>query len=70
MTDDLNSEIRDVISPKFDELYDTIGKKEITFEVDEDTQKMLVDNFEKYAKKKYTNKSKMIDVYTAIGGTI
>lgn len=70
LTEDLNSEIMDEISPKFNELYDGIGKNEISFELEDETKTILVDNFEKFAKKKYTNKSKMIDVYKAIGGSI
>lgn len=70
ITEDLNSQIKDEIAPKFDELYKSIGKKDIHFELEDDVKEMLVDNFEKFAKTKYTNKSKMLDVYQAIGGTI
>ena len=66
MTADLQAQLKDGIGKKFDELYDGIGESEMSFEVENDVHTILVDNFEKYAKKRYTNKSKMIDVYNTI----
>lgn len=66
MMADLQAQLKDTTGKKFDELYEGIGESDVSFEVENDVHTMLVDNFEKYAKKRYTNKSKMIDVYNTI----
>ena len=66
MTADLQSLLKETTGVKYDELYDGIGETECSFEVETDVKTMLVDNFEKHAKKRYTNKSKMIEVYNSI----
>ncbi len=64
--DDLKGQIETEISPKIEELYDTLGEEEIELEFEEDKLKTIVINFEKYAKEKYTNKRKMVEVYEAL----
>lgn len=66
VVDDLQNTINVDLQPKFDKLYDTLGEEDVSLEMEEDTLKATVDNFEKYAKEKYTNKSKMIEVYEAL----
>lgn len=61
--EELQTEIAEGINPKFTALNDGIGKDEVTLELEEERHKMLVINFEKFAKEKYTNKSKMVEVY-------
>lgn len=66
VVDDLQNTINVDLQPKFDKLYSAIGEEEVKLEMEEDTLKATVDNFEKFAKEKYTNKSKMIEVYEAL----
>jgi len=64
--DELQSQINRDLQPRFDALYKSSGDAEVSVEIEEDSLKAVVDNFEKYAKEKYTNKSKMIEVYEAL----
>jgi len=66
MTVDLQVQIKDNIQPRFDELYETTGKGDVEIEMEESIVKTVVDNFEKFAKTKYTNKKKMAEVYKVL----
>lgn len=61
--EDAQAEINAEIAPAFDKLYKELGAEEVELELDEEKMKMLVINFELYAKEKYTNKSAMVEVY-------
>lgn len=61
--EEVQQDINATINPKYSELYKGLGSEEVTLEIEEEKLKMLVINFEKYAKEKYTNKSKMVEVY-------
>lgn len=54
------------IQPEWDELYLTIGADSVEVDIDKEKYDYLVINFELYAKEKYTNKNKMVEVYEAI----
>jgi len=54
------------INPKVESLYTVEGKVEKEFEVEEESHKVLVDAFELYAKEKYNNKNRMIEVYETL----
>lgn len=61
--DTVRLQIAESIQPKLDVLYEKEGVEEIEIELEESKMKVIVDNFEKFGNKKYTNKSKMIEVY-------
>lgn len=61
--EEVQQDISETITPKFVSLYSGMGAEEVDVEVEEEKLKMVVINFEKYAKEKYTNKSKMVEVY-------
>ncbi len=60
------SEIDSEIIPQYTELYKGLGAEIKETELENDKYDMLVINFEKYAKEKYNNKSRMVVVYEAL----
>jgi len=60
------AEIDKEITPQYEELYNVLGKERVDVEIEEEKHKMLVDKFELYAKEKYIDKSRMIEVYEAL----
>jgi hypothetical protein len=64
--EDVQAEIDKELTPQYDALYKELGNEEVDLELEEEKHKMLVINFELYAKEKYTNKSRMVEVYEAI----
>lgn len=63
MVEETTLEAQKLITPQFDALYEGIGMDEVELSLEKDRLDVLVDNFEKYAKEKYTNKNRMIEVY-------
>ena len=64
--EEANEHIAKEISPQYEALYSGIGEEMAEFELEDEKQKILVINFEKYAKEKYNNKSKMVEVYESL----
>lgn len=63
---DVRNDIEDVLEPKYKELYEGIGKEEVTLEIEDDKHKMFLSNFEKYAKERYIDKSSMVQTYECL----
>lgn len=61
-----NTQIANEIVPQIEALYKGLGSDVMAVEIEEEKYKMLVINFEKYAKERYNNKSKMVEVYEAL----
>ena len=66
VVDSLQNQINEDLQPKFDKLYETSGNEDVTLEIEEETLKSTVDNFALFAKEKYTDKSKMVEVYEVL----
>ena len=66
VVDELQGQINRDLQPRFEKLYSTIGEETASIEMEDDTYKATVDNFTLFAKEKYTNKSKMVEVYEAL----
>lgn len=64
--DEANDHIAKEIAPQYEAIYAGIGSETVEFELEEEKHKILVINFEKYAKEKYTNKRSMVEVYESI----
>lgn len=64
--DEANEQISKEISPQYDAIYSGIGENVVEIELSDDKYSILVINFEKYAKEKYTNKSKMVEIYETL----
>ena len=62
----VRTDITKEVNPEFEKLYSTEGSKEVSLELSEENHKLLVINFELFAKEKYTNKNKMIEVYETL----
>lgn len=61
--DEIDVDIRKEVGPKYDELYAGLGDADTNLEFEEEVLKILVSNFELYAKELYNNKTKMVEVY-------
>lgn len=66
--EDAQNQIKESIAPQYDTLYNSLGKQVVVVKLEEDKLNLIVINFEKYAKEKYNNKSRMIEVYDALVG--
>ena len=66
VVDNLQNQINEDLQPKFDKLYETAGNEDVALDMEEDTLKATVDNFALFAKEKYTDKSKMVEVYEVL----
>lgn len=64
--EEAQEQIKESITPQYDALYSGVGSEEIEVKIEDDKLNLIVINFEKYAKEKYNNKSKMIEVYEAL----
>lgn len=64
--EEAQSEIDKDIAPQYEELYKSTGIESVDLELEDEKHKMLVTNFELFAKEKYTNKSRMVEVYESI----
>jgi len=64
--EEAQAEIDKLIAPQYEELYKAFGIDTVELSFGEDPYNMIVINFEKYAKEKYTNKSRMVEVYEAL----
>ena len=64
--EEAQTDIEKEITPQYDELYKVMGVEEVELTLDEDKHKMIVINFELFAKEKYTNKSRMVEVYETL----
>lgn len=63
LVEEVKIEAEKLITPQFNALYDGVGNEEVEVKLDKDRLDVLVTNFEKYAKEKYTNPNRMIEVY-------
>jgi len=61
--EEIDADIKVEVGPKYDAMYEGIGNEEVELEFEEDKLKILVTNFELYAKEFYNNKTKMVEVY-------
>lgn len=64
--DSLSLQVNEEITPSLNTLYETVGEEDTAVTLEDDQLKVLVDNFEKHAKSKYTSKSRMTIVYEAL----
>lgn len=62
----VTSQIKEELQPQFDELYKGLGEEEKEFELSRTQHKILVENFEVFAKELYKNKEAMVDMYNIL----